>query len=184
MRYSGLFVNWVTFRTHLRVCCGILLTLALLTACSRGDRHEHVLMVPSDDLPDTVLGYVRWDEAGEPKPIRRATCQMEDNFYVMLGEGRDFTLRVGFWGDGAREIGDIDFEQADSVELRAVDEESYFYRYSILRILPEMGPVAGSPGFAKGKTRLRPTSTEAVVKHRAGVELDFEFSCPSTPKGT
>ena len=158
--------------------------LVFLPACSRNDVPEHVLMFPNEALPDEVLGYVRWEEDGERKEIRRVSCQMEDNFYVMLGEGRDFTLRVGFWGDGAREIGDIDFEQADSVELRAVDEELYFYRYSILRILPEMGPVAGSPEFAKGTTRLRPTSTEAVVKHRAGVELEFEFSCPGDAAGS
>ena len=141
-------------------------------------------MLPAEDLPDLVLGYVQWGADEEPRPIRRTRCQLEDEFYVMVGEGRDFVLRVGFWGEQARAIDDIDFEQADSVELRAVDEELYFYRYSILRILPEMGPVAGSPEFAKGTTRLRPTSTEAVVKHRAGVELDFEFSCPSSPKGT
>lgn len=154
------------------------LAIFLLMACAENEVPEHALMVPNEDLPDAVLGYASWEGDGERKEIRRVSCEMEDSFYVMLAEGRDFALRVGFWGDGARAIDEIDFDQADSVELRAVDEELYFYRYSILRILPDMGPVAGSPGFASGSTRLRPTSTEAVAKHRAGVDLDFEFSCP------
>lgn len=156
-----------------------LISLGLFVACSRDDFPEHVLMVPNENLPDAVLGYVSWEDDGERKLIRRVSCQMEDDFYVMLAEGRDFMLRVGFWGKDARELTQIDFEQADSVELRAVDTELNFYRYSILRILPDMGPVAGSPGYAKGSTRLRPTSTEAVIKHRGGVELTFEFACES-----
>lgn len=150
----------------------------MVAACSRSDVPEHAVMLPADDLPDTVLGYARWAAEDEPRPIRRVRCGMEDNFYVMTAEGRDFLLRVGFWGDQARVLEDIDFEQADSVELRTIDDELYFYRYTTLRIFPEMGPVAGSDGHARGRTRLRPTSTEAVVKHRDGVEVDFEFSCP------
>ncbi len=156
----------------------VLMALVILAACSRSDVPEHALMLPNEALPDTVLGYVRWEGNGERRPIRQVSCQLEESYYVMVGEGRDFVLRVGFWGGGARDVKDIDFEQADSVELRAVDEDLYFYRYSVLRLLPEMGPVAGSPQSAKGNTRLRPTSTNAVVKHRAGLAIDFELSCP------
>lgn len=154
-----------------------LISLVLLTACSRDEVPEHALMLPNEKLPETVLGYASWDEGGERKQIRRVSCQLEDSFYVMLAEGRDFVLRVGFWGEGARQIDEIDFEQADSVELRTIDDELYFYRYTSLRILPEMGPVSGSTQSARGTTRLRSTSTDAVVKHRQGIELDFEFSC-------
>ncbi|GEM_PF-7039122 len=154
-----------------------LLATLTMTACSGDDLPEHALMVPAEDLPDQVMGYVSWDDVEERKLVRRVSCRMEDSFYVMVAEGRDFVLRVGFWGEGARDIEEIDFDQADSVELRTVDEELYFYRYTILRILPEMGPVSGSVESARGTTRLRSTSTEAVVKHRSGIELDFEFSC-------
>lgn len=155
----------------------LLLIMTFIVGCSRADAPEHVLMFPAEGLPDTVLGYAAWETDGERKLIRRVSCAMEDSFYVMEAEGRDFVLRVGFWGEGARTIDDIDFEQADSVELRAVDDDLYFYRYTILRILPEMGSVQGSADAARGLTRLRSTSTEAVVKHRSGIELDFEFSC-------
>lgn len=165
-------------RPHLLWAVIILAGLVLISACSRDDGPEHAIMFPDESLPDVVLGYVQWDDVEEPKLIRRTRCQMEDEFYVMVGEGRDFVLRVGFWGQDARAIEDIDFEQADSVELRTIDDELYFYRYTILRILPGMGPVNGSVGSARGKTWLRPTSTEAVVKHRSGVELEFELSCP------
>lgn len=158
--------------------CSVLVSAALFTAaCSKQDVPEHALLLPAQDLPDTVLGYARWEVDGQSKPIRRVNCQMEDSFYVMVAEGRDFVLRVGFWGQGARRIEDIDFEQADSVELRSVDEELYFYRYTTLRILSEMGPVRGSVDSVQGRTPLRATSAEAVAKHRSGVELDFEFSC-------
>lgn len=165
-------------RAGLLVAAGILAALVLITACSRDDVPEHAIMFPDESLPDVVLGYVQWDDIDERKLIRRTHCQMEDEFYVMVGEGRDFVLRVGFWGQDARAIDDIDFEQADSVELRTIDDELYFYRYTILRILPGMGPVSGSVDSARGQTWLRPTSTEAVVKHRSGVELEFELSCP------
>lgn len=156
----------------------LLAVVALTTACTSNEAPEHAVMFPKDDLPDIVLGQARWENDQQPKPIRRVKCEMQDQFYVMTAEGRDFVLRVGFWGEGAQALEDIDFEQADSVELRAVDEELYFYRYTMLRILPEMGPVSGSVESAKGTTPLRSTSTEAVVKHRSGIELDFEFSCP------
>jgi len=163
---------------HRALLTGALFSLAALTAaCSRSDVPEHAVMLPSEDLPDAVLGYARWEADAEPKPIRRVSCELQDGFYVMTAEGRDFVLRVGFWGQDAREIGEIDFDQADSVELRAVDDDLYFYRYTTLRILSEMGPVSGSADSVQGRTPLRATSAEAVAKHRAGVEVDFEFSC-------
>lgn len=164
-------------RPHLLWAVVIPAVLVMITACSRDDVPEHAIMFPDESLPDVVLGYVQWDDIDEPRLIRRTRCQMEDDFYVMVGEGRDFVLRVGFWGQDARTIDDIDFEQADNVELRTIDDELYFYRYTILRILPGMGPVNGSVDSAQGKTWLRPTSTEAVVKHRSGLELEFELSC-------
>ena len=151
-----------------------------LSACSRDALPEHAVMLPPADLPDAVLGYATWAN-GERKDIRRVSCGLEDAFYVMTAEGRDFELRVGFWGQDATDLSGIDFDQADSVELRTVDEELHFYRYTTLRILPEMGPVIGADSYARGKTTLRSTSQAALAEHRSGVEIDFEFSCPPGP---
>lgn len=149
-----------------------------LVACSRDDVPEHAVMLPPENLPDTVLGYAAWGD-GERRDIRRVRCELDEPFYVMKAEGADFELQVGFWGSDAEKLEDIDFEQADSVELRAVDEELHYYRYTILRMLPEMGQVAGSPGLAGGKTYLRSTSENAIADHGPGVDIDFEFSCPA-----
>lgn len=161
-------------RPALPLLCALL--LLVLAACS-GDRiPEHAVMLPAQDLPDTVLGYVSWTDQAR-KPIHRVSCHLEDAFYVMLAEGRDFELRVGFWGQDAQSLAEIDFDQADSVELQTVDEDLQYYRYSMLRFLPEMGPVNGSDSHSRGKTALRSTSAAAVAEHRAGIEIDFEFSC-------
>ncbi len=152
------------------------LSLLTLSACSSDPLPEHAVLVPATDLPDTVVGYARWRD-GERKPIHRVHCGQESPHYVMLAEGKDFTLRVGFWGEAAATPADIDFEQADSVELRAVDDELQYYRYSTLRILPEMGKVSGSERAAQGQTPLRPTSLAAIEAHQEGVELDFDLSC-------
>lgn len=171
-------INYGTLdRKGLNIAIVALSAIIVTSACSRDDVPEHAVMMPIDDLPQTIVGQVSWEGVDEPKVIRRSRCEMQDEFYVMVGEGRDFELRVGFWGQEAADISEIDFDQADSVELRAIDDELYFYRYSIQRSLPGMGPVDGSVDSARGKTWLRPTSTEAVVKHRAGVEVEFEFSC-------
>ena len=128
-------------------------------------------------LPDAVVGIASWDDHLD-RPIHRVQCAFEAPFYKMQAEGLGFELAVGFWGDEADQIGEIDFEQADSVELTRVTAEQRIYRYSTLRILPEMGDVKGSPTAVDGRTGLRPTSLAALEEYPEGIELDFEFSCP------
>jgi len=172
---------WLRFPHRRAVPAALAAGAALLIgACSGDGIPEHAVMLPPQDLPDTVLGSATWADGGR-KDIHRVVCELDQPFYRMKAEGADFELEVGFWGSDVETLDDIDFEQADSVELRAVDDELYYYRYSILRILPEMGPVAGGPEAAAGKTYLRSTSEQAIAEHGAGIDIDFEFSCSASP---
>lgn len=159
-----------------------LFTIILMAACSRSAETEQSAAQSADGLPEQVVGTASWDDH-QQRPIHRVQCGFEPPFYTLQAEGHGFELRVGFWGDKARRLDDIDFEQADSVELTLVTPEEQIYRYTTLRILPEMGVVSGSESSASGKTRLRSTSLPALEDYRNGIELDFEIACPlSSPE--
>lgn len=149
----------------------------LTAACSDKPGTESADAAESAALPDTVVGTASWDDHLE-RPIHRVRCQFEAPFYSLQAEGHGFELKVGFWGEDAERPEAVDFEQADSVELTLVTPEEEIYRYTTLRILPEMGDVSGSESSASGTTRLRSTSLAALEEDRDGIELDFEFSCP------
>lgn len=149
----------------------------LTAACSQGLQTDESGGQAAPALPDQVVGLASWDDHLE-RPIHRVRCEFESPFYTLQAEGHGFELRVGFWGEKADSTEEVDFEQADSVELTLVTPEEKIYRYTTLRILPEMGEVSGSESSASGKTRLRSTSLAALEEYREGIELDFEFACP------
>jgi hypothetical protein len=126
-----------------------------------------------------VLGQVSWDDHPD-RPVHRVSCAFEAPFYRFRAEGHGFELAVGFWGDDAESTQQIDFQQADSIELTETTAEEVIYRYTTLRILPEMGVVTGSADKVEGSTRLRPTSLAALTEYGDGVTVDFEFACPTT----
>ncbi|MFW6339266.1 MAG: hypothetical protein ACOC0Q_00190 [Wenzhouxiangella sp.] len=134
----------------------------------------------ADGLPNEVVGMASWDDHLD-RPIHRVHCEFEPPFYRFRAEGHGFELAVGFWGEEADRIEEVDFEQADSIELTEVTAEEVIYRYTTLRILPEMGSIKGSLTQARGTTRLRPTSLAALTEYGDGIELAFEFSCPLSP---
>lgn len=149
----------------------------LTAACSENPETDNSQAAQSAALPDTVVGTASWDDHLQ-RPIHRVRCDFDAPFYSLQAEGHGFELKVGFWGEDAERPEAVDFEQADSVELTLVTPEEEIYRYTTLRILPEMGQVSGSETSASGKTRLRSTSLAALEAYRDGIELDFEFSCP------
>lgn len=137
----------------------------------------------SAGLPDEVVGMASWDDHTD-RPIHRVHCEFEAPFYRFKAEGHGFELTVGFWGEAADRIEEVDFKQADSIELTEVTAEEVIYRYTTLRILPEMGQITGTMNEARGTTRLRPTSLAALTEYRDGIELNFEFSCPLSPQSS
>ncbi|NDY94777.1 hypothetical protein [Wenzhouxiangella limi] len=149
----------------------------LTAACSDEPETGSAGAAETAGLPDTVVGTASWDDHLQ-RPIHRVQCDFEAPFYKLQAQGHGFELTVGFWGDEADRVSEVDFEQADSVELVQVTPEEEIYRYTTLRILPEMGQVSGSETSASGTTRLRSTSLAALEEYRNGIELDFEFSCP------
>jgi len=155
----------------------VVFVVVMASGCSRSTGSDSVDEQAAAGLPDQVVGMVSWDDHPE-RPIHRVTCAFEPPFYRFRAEGHGFELAVGFWGDQADRIADVDFEQADSIELTEVTAEQVIYRYTTLRFLPEMGTIEGSTSAAKGKTQLRPTSLAALTEYGDGIELDFEFSCP------
>jgi hypothetical protein len=152
---------------------------AVLSGCSAPDDPS----ASGDSLavvePETVLGHASWDDH-EDRPLHSVSCEFEAPFYRFRAEGHGFELAVGFWGDHAQTVQQVDFEQADSIELTETTAEGVIYRYTTLRILPEMGQITGSTDKAAGSTRLRPTSLAALTEYGDGVQLDFEFDCPLT----
>ena len=108
----------------------------------------------------------------------RARCGFAAPCYRFKAAAHGFELAVGFWGDKAEEVEQVDFEQADSIELTEITAEGVIYRYTTLRILREKGAITGSEANAEGSTRLRPTRLAALTEYGEGVQLDFEFDCP------
>lgn len=149
----------------------------LTAACSETPETDTAEAAEAAALPDTVVGTASWDDHLQ-RPIHRVRCEFEAPFYSLQAEGHGFELKVGFWGEDAERPEAVDFEQADSVELTLVTPEEEIYRYTTLRILPEMGKVSGSETSASGTTRLRSTSLAALEEYRDGIELDFDFACP------
>lgn len=150
---------------------------ALTVACSESAETGGASDQRPSGLPDTVVGTASWDDHLD-RPIHRVSCAFEPPFYRLEAEGHGFELKVGFWGEQAQKLQAVDFEQADSVELIQVTPEDEIYRYTTLRILPEMGKVSGSEASTSGKTRLRSTSLAALEAYPDGIELEFEFACP------
>lgn len=150
---------------------------ALLAACSAPTDLDTSGESGAPVVPEVVLGRVSWDDHPD-RPVHRVSCGFEAPFYRFTAEGHGFELAVGFWGDDAEMIDQVDFEQADSIELTEKTAEGVIYRYTTLRILPEMGDISGSTNTAEGSTRLRPTSLAALIEYGDGVQLDFELDCP------
>ncbi|HMA98535.1 MAG TPA: hypothetical protein VKO38_03660 [Wenzhouxiangella sp.] len=161
----------------------VVFLVAMASGCSRSTGSDPVNEQPAGGLPDQVIGIASWNDHPE-RPIHRVSCAFEPPFYRFRAEGHGFELAVGFWGDQADRIGEVDFEQADSIELTEVTAEQVIYRYTTLRFLPEMGTIEGSTSAAKGTTQLRPTSLAALTEYGDGIELDFEFSCPLSDPGS
>lgn len=159
------------------------LVTGLTIACSQAIETDKPGDQAAPALPEQVVGLASWD-GHLKRPIHRVRCEFKPPFYTLQAEGHGFELRVGFWGEKADSTEEVDFEQADSVELTLVTPEEEIYRYTTLRILPEMGEVSGSESSASGKTRLRSTSLAALEEYREGIELDFEFACPLRPGAT
>lgn len=153
------------------------LTLAAFTlGCSPAPNSSQSQEQTAIGLPDKVVGVASWDDHPD-RPIHRVQCEFEAPFYRFRAEGHGFELAVGFWGKDADQVEKVDFEQADSIELTEVTAEEEIYRYTTLRVLPEMGEIQGSVTKARGITRLRPTSLAALTEYGQGIELDFEFDC-------
>lgn len=155
------------------------LATVLLSACSVSTDPDASAQQGAPVVPEPVLGRVSWDDHPE-RPVHRVSCQFEAPFYRFRAKGHGFELAVGFWGDDAEMIQQVDFQQADSIELTETTAEGVIYRYTTLRILPEMGEITGSAAKAEGSTRLRPTSLAALTEYGDGVQLDFALDCPIT----
>ncbi len=157
----------------------VIAATTLLAACSASTDPKASGESSTPVVPEVVLGRASWDDRSD-RPVHRVSCNFEAPFYRFKAEGHGFELAVGFWGDGAQDIQQVDFQQADSIELTKITAEGEIYRYTTLRILPEMGEISGSTGKAEGSTRLRPTSLAALTEYGDGVQLDFELDCPLT----
>jgi hypothetical protein len=157
--------------------------LAVIAGCSQSTGSSPNGKPAEAALPEEVVGTASWDDHPE-RPIHRVSCEFEPPFYRFRAEGLGFELAVGFWGDDADQIEEVDFNQADSVELTEITAEEVIYRYTTLRFLPEMGPIRGSTSNAQGRTKLRPTSLAALTEYDEGIDLDFEFKCPASDPGS